>query len=160
MISPMNLLSQFLHATIALLASLPVTLAAAAIHIAPTGNDANPGSAIAPVATPQAAQTLVKDKDRTVNGTSVSVYRLLSGALAPVRTLLPRNRCPSEAPAPPRESWFFASGSRPALASPAAGVSERVDVDHRKLVELGLHDVTIVMSLNELGPLGGWSPGG
>jgi len=62
MISPLNSLPRFLHSASVLLASLPATLAAAAIYIAPTGNDANPGTANLPVATPQAAQTLVRAK--------------------------------------------------------------------------------------------------
>lgn len=37
--------------------------------------------------------------------------------------------------------------------------SPRVDVDHWELVVFGLHDVTIVMSLDELGPLRWRSPG-
>lgn len=58
----MNSLPRFLHAASAWLALLPASLAAAAIHVAPTGNDANPGTAAAPVATPQAARNLVRAK--------------------------------------------------------------------------------------------------
>jgi hypothetical protein len=58
----MNSLPRFLHAASVWLALLPASLAAAAIHVAPTGNDANPGTAGAPVATPQAARDLVRAK--------------------------------------------------------------------------------------------------
>jgi len=51
---------RFLNSASALAAFLPATLAASAIHIAPSGNDTNAGSAIAPVATPQAAQSFVR----------------------------------------------------------------------------------------------------
>jgi len=56
----MKFLPRFLHSTSALLAVLPATLAAAAIHIAPIGNDTHPGTAEQPVATPQAASKLVR----------------------------------------------------------------------------------------------------
>jgi lysophospholipase L1-like esterase len=46
---------------VASLALLPVTLPAASqIHVSPTGDDANPGSAALPVATPQRARDLVR----------------------------------------------------------------------------------------------------
>jgi hypothetical protein len=49
----------------AVLAVLPATLAATAIHLAPTGDDGNPGTAERPVATPQAARALVRSKIAT-----------------------------------------------------------------------------------------------
>jgi lysophospholipase L1-like esterase len=50
-----------LSAALALLALLPATLSAATqIHLAPSGNDADPGTAALPVRTPQAAQVRVR----------------------------------------------------------------------------------------------------
>ncbi len=53
---------KFLHSTFALLVVLPATLAAAAVHVAPAGSDASPGTAERPVITPQAARDLVRSK--------------------------------------------------------------------------------------------------
>lgn len=61
----MNSITRFLRSTSALLAVVSTAIAAAPIHIAPTGNDANPGTAERPVATPQGARALVRSKIAT-----------------------------------------------------------------------------------------------
>lgn len=48
------------RALLVALAFLPANLSAAEIHVAPSGNDTNPGTAAQPVATPQGAQVRVR----------------------------------------------------------------------------------------------------
>ena len=66
------------HSLLALLALVPVTLMGATeIHIAPSGNDANPGTAAQPVNTPQGAQVRVRSLIQA--GLSDSVEVIFTG---------------------------------------------------------------------------------
>ncbi len=86
----------------------------------------------------------------TAAGRIQSVADLARACLATDR----RGRDTPEHAESPDTSTIFTLSRRPAPPVPVGGASERVDVDLRELVGRRLHDVTIVMGLDELRPLG------
>ena len=103
----------------------------------------------------QGRQKLVKNSP--ANGTSATVSRLTSDSRAQRGAAWASGGSPPKRHSPHCDCDFLDSAQ---TVSEFAGRSHAVNVDHGQLVGRHLNRFAVVMSLDELAPVGGWAPGG